>query len=99
MSRSVENIIREAMDRGEFDNLPLRGQPIDLTSYFATPEELRMAYSVLKNAGVMPAEAQYLADIAQLQTDLRDAKSEAEAIVIRRKIAQARLRYDLARGR
>ena len=29
--RIVEAIIKDAMERGEFDNLPGKGKPIDLT--------------------------------------------------------------------
>ncbi|HLF73446.1 MAG TPA: DUF1992 domain-containing protein, partial [Anaerolineales bacterium] len=54
--RIVEAIIQEAMERGEFDNLAGKGKPIDLTEYFETPEEVRMAYSVLKSAGITPRE-------------------------------------------
>lgn len=99
MSRSVDQIIREAIERGEFDDLPGKGKPVDLTDYFSTPEELRMAYSVLKNAGIIPSEAQYLADIAALEERLREARGEAERAAIRREIVQKRLRYDIARGR
>lgn len=46
--RIVEAIVKDAMERGEFDNLPGRGKPIDLTEYFDTPEEVRLANSLLK---------------------------------------------------
>ena len=39
--------MRQSIERGEFDNLPNAGQPIDLEEYFAWPEEVRVAYSVL----------------------------------------------------
>jgi hypothetical protein len=45
--RIVEAMIREAMERSELDNLPGKGKPIDLTEYFETPEEVRLANSVL----------------------------------------------------
>ena len=32
--RIAENRIREAMQQGEFDNLPGAGKPIDLDGYF-----------------------------------------------------------------
>jgi hypothetical protein len=51
---AIEQIIREAMARGEFNNLPGEGKPMDLSSYFNTPEEVRKAYSVLKSAGILP---------------------------------------------
>ncbi len=52
--RIVEAIIKEAMEHGEFDNLSGKGKPMDLTAYFDTPEEDRVAYSILQNAGIMP---------------------------------------------
>ena len=39
----VEALIKEAQARGEFDNLPGKGKPIDLTEYFEAPEEIRVA--------------------------------------------------------
>jgi DnaJ-like protein len=49
--RIVEAMMKEAMDRGEFENLPAKGKPIDLTEYFETPEELHLANSVRKGPG------------------------------------------------
>jgi hypothetical protein len=75
--RAVEAIIQDAMRRGEFDNLPNKGKPLDLDAYFDTPEDMRLAYSVLKNAGFLPAEAELLREIAALQ-ELLDASREEE---------------------
>jgi len=65
--RLVEAIIKQAMERGEFDNLPGRGKPIDLTEYFETPEEVRLAHSMLKNAGMTPREVDLFKEIAELK--------------------------------
>lgn len=65
--RIVEAIIQDAMERGEFDNLPGKGKPIDLSEYFETPEEVRMAHSVLKNAGMTSREVDLLKEIAELK--------------------------------
>jgi DnaJ family protein C protein 28 len=49
----VEEKIREAMERGEFDDLPGKGRPLDLTpNPFAGDQEL--AFKVLKDAGCAP---------------------------------------------
>ncbi|MBK9927642.1 MAG: DUF1992 domain-containing protein [Anaerolineales bacterium] len=63
----VESIIKEAQERGEFDNLPGKGKPIDLTAYFETPEDVRMVYSVLKNAGMASREVDLLKEITELK--------------------------------
>lgn len=65
--RLAENRIREAMKNGEFDNLSNAGQPIDHDAYFAMPEDVRMAYSILKNANCVPEEVALLNEIARLQ--------------------------------
>ena len=39
----VEALIGEAQEGGEFDNLPGKGKPVELTSYFETPEDIRLA--------------------------------------------------------
>jgi hypothetical protein len=59
----AERKIKDAMDAGEFDNLPGRGQPLDLdTNPFETVEQ-RVAHRVLRNAGALPEWMQYEKDI------------------------------------
>lgn len=51
----VDRKIREAQEQGEFDNLPGKGKPLDLSENpFADPS-LGPAFRMLKNAGVVPA--------------------------------------------
>jgi hypothetical protein len=52
----AEERIKEAMGRGEFDNLPSSGKPLKLDQDAWLPEDLRMACKVLKNAGCVPPE-------------------------------------------
>jgi hypothetical protein len=63
----VEEKIKEAQTRGEFDNLPGKGKPIDLSAYFETPEDIRLAQSVLKNGGFTSREVDLLNEIAALK--------------------------------
>ena len=49
----IDQQIREAHERGEFDNLPGKGRPLDLTpNPYAQDREL--AYKILKDAGFAP---------------------------------------------
>ena len=52
----VEAKIAEAQRAGAFDDLPGIGQPLDLTDDRLVPEDVRVAYRILKNAGCVPAE-------------------------------------------
>ena len=93
--RIVEALIKEAMERGEFDNLPGKGKPIDLTEYFETPEEVRLAHSLLKNAGMTSREVDLLKEIAELRRlhgALRDEKKKKE---IEQKIQQKQVEFSL----
>ncbi|HMZ07213.1 MAG TPA: DUF1992 domain-containing protein, partial [Anaerolineales bacterium] len=68
--KAVEAIIKEAQERGDFDNLKGKGQPLDLDAYFETPEDLRLAYSALKNAGIISPEVELLQEVAALREKL-----------------------------
>ncbi len=52
----AEQRIREACERGAFDHLPGAGKPLELEDDSHIPEDLRMAYKLLKNAGYVPEE-------------------------------------------
>jgi hypothetical protein len=93
--RIVEAIIKEAMERGEFDNLPGKGKPIDLTEYFETPEEVRMANSVLKNAGMTSREVDLLKEIAQLKQLLAATLDEKKKQEIEQQIQQKQVEFSL----
>ena len=48
--------IIDAEKDGAFDNLPGAGKPLDLYEDPLIPEDLRMAYRILKNSGYVPPE-------------------------------------------
>jgi hypothetical protein len=91
----VEQKIQEAMAEGEFDDLPGKGKPLDLSAYFATPEEERVPYSILKNAGVVPPEVELLGEIAKLKESLEACSDEAGRKEIRAKLDELTLKYNL----
>ena len=93
----VEQKIREAQEAGEFDALEGAGRPVNLDAYFATPEELRAGYAVLKNAGVLPEEAALLKEINERGALLEAARDPSERERLRREIAELKLKYDLHR--
>jgi hypothetical protein len=93
--RIVEAIIKEAMERGEFDNLPSKGKPIDLTEYFEMPEEVRVANSVLKNAGMTSREVELLKEIAELKQVLAAVMDEKKKREIEKQIQQKQVEFNL----
>ena len=93
--RGIEELIKDAIARGEFDNLKGRGQPQDLNAYFEAPEDVRMGYGILKGAGFVPEEAQLLKDIAALREELRACTDETRRKELSNAIQQKNLNYSL----
>jgi hypothetical protein len=91
----AENKIRDAVHRGEFDNLSGAGRPLDLDEYFKPPEHLRMAFSILKSANCVPAAVELLNEVAMLERRLA-AASETEKPAIRRALADRRTQLAVA---
>jgi hypothetical protein len=93
--KSVEQIINEAIARGDFDNLHGQGQPLDLTAYFQTPAEFRLAYKMLKDAGYVPEELEMRAEIEALKGRLQRCQDDEEQRRLKREIHQKTLMFDL----
>ena len=72
---------------GEFDNLAGKGQPLDLHAYFATPEHLRMGYSILKSADIIPEEMELLKQIEGLKKSLDSCSSEIDKRAIQKQLS------------
>jgi hypothetical protein len=92
----AERKIREAMDAGEFDNLPNAGSPFDLESYFSMPPHLRMAFSILKSANCLPPEVELLNEAAGLEAAAANAAAAEEQARLSAELQRARLRLALA---
>ncbi len=50
----IDEQIRDAMRKGQFDNLPGAGKPLKLEDDAHTPEHLRMAHKLLKDNDLVP---------------------------------------------
>ena len=95
----VESLLQEAISRGEFDNLKNKGKPLDLTDYFNTPEEIRVASSILKNSGVKPSEVELLREIAELKNQLAACQDNAEQAQIKKRIELRQIEFNIAMER
>ncbi|MDH3287911.1 MAG: DUF1992 domain-containing protein [Betaproteobacteria bacterium] len=74
----AERRIREAQERGEFDDLPGMGLPLTLDDNALVPEDLRVAYRLLKNAGFVPPELAAHGELRELEQLLQAAEDDGE---------------------
>ncbi len=91
----AEEKIREAIRNGEFANLPGKGKPLRLEDLSHVPPELRAAYLLLKNAGVLPVELQLKKEIIRLQDLLNCCSEEPEQRAIKKQLNDKILRFNL----
>ena len=59
----TEKRLREAIENGEFDNLPGKGQPVDLRENPFEDPDLRVVHRLLRDAGFAPAWIEERKDI------------------------------------
>jgi hypothetical protein len=97
--RIAEQRILEAQRNGAFDNLPGKGKPLELEDLTWVPEELRIGYHVLKNAHVLPPEAELLKDIHTLEDLLKHIEDEGERRALAKSIQWKMVRLDMLKRR
>ena len=59
----IDQKIREAMEQGEFDDLPGKGEPLDTSVNPFEDPEMRLAHRMLRNAGFAPSWIEERKDI------------------------------------
>jgi hypothetical protein len=88
----TETRIQEAIQQGEFHNLPGEGKPLPLHDDSAILEELRVAYRILKNAGFLPPELQLRKEAREAEQLLQQLpESERSRARARLELLQLRL--------
>ena len=97
--RIVEEKILEAQRAGAFDNLPGKWKPLELEDLSWVPEELRVAYHILRNAHLLPPEAELLKEIHALDDLLKYIDDEGERRAMLKSIQWKIIRLDLLKRR
>jgi hypothetical protein len=94
----AEQRISEALARGDFEDLPGAGQPLDLEEDLLVPEDLRMAYRILKNAGYVPPEVHTLNEIGALERLVQSLGEGEQRDIASRKLRLLSMQLGEARG-
>lgn len=91
----AEQKIQEAIRNGDFDNLPGKGKPLKIENMSDISPEDRMAYKILKNAGILPPEMQVRNKISELEKQMILCNSEDEKNNLRAKLNKMRTEYNI----
>ena len=77
-TKIVEERIRKAQKKGEFDNLAGVGKPLALEDDRHIAEDLRLAHKILKNADCLPPEIESKREIEKTEQVLAGMHETAE---------------------
>ncbi len=98
-TKIAENRIREAIKRGELDDIPGKGKPLVFEDDSLVPQDLRMAYKMLKNAGFVPPQLQSEKEIKTAMDLLQTMDDEEERYRQIQKINLMVTKINMTRGR
>lgn len=76
--RIVEERILAAQKQGRFESLPGEGKPLEIQEDGHIPEDLRMAFKILKNANCLPPEIELKKEILKTEDLLENMKDELQ---------------------
>ena len=94
-ARLAEAKITTGIEAGEFDDLPGAGRPLELEDMSRIPPHMRAGYKLLRNADVLPPEAELRREIYSLG-GLIDATADPEdREALKRRRRDAEIRYAL----
>lgn len=83
--------LRESERSGELKAAPSYGKPLAFgDGYDETPDELRMAMKVLKDAGVLPPEVELMREAAALQEKINTCAGAATLRQLQQQLLQLR---------
>jgi Domain of unknown function (DUF1992) len=95
LARIAEARIAEAMERGDFEDLPGKGRPLELEDLSRLPADMRLSYKVLRNADVVPPEVELRRELYSLGRLIDATTDEAERADLRRRRSLTELHYSL----
>ncbi|MCM3531792.1 DUF1992 domain-containing protein [Cytobacillus oceanisediminis] len=89
-----ENRIKKAYKDGEFDNLPGYGKPLPFDDLSSVPENLRMAYRIMKNAGFTDEENQMKKEMLTIEDLIKQCEDQEEKKALQKKLNEKMIRFN-----
>ncbi|WP_312473593.1 DnaJ family domain-containing protein [Neobacillus sp.] len=89
-----EDRIKKGYKDGEFDNLAGFGKPLQLEDLSGIPEELRMAYKLLKNAGYTQEEGRLRQEMTSIGDLINKCDDSSEKENLQKQFNEKLLRFN-----
>jgi hypothetical protein len=89
LDEQIAQSLLESLRSGELQSAASWGKPLDLADGYAqTPDELRMAFKALKEAGFVPPEVETMKRIAALREVIAADPDAPEADAMRQRLSE-----------
>lgn len=93
----AEQRIAQAIERGELKTTGWENRPLPLDDDHMVPDDLKIAYKVLKNAGYLPPEIETRKEITRLEQLIAQTEDEHQRLQQMRKLSVLMMKVDANR--
>jgi hypothetical protein len=89
LDEHIAQRLRESQRNGELQSAANWGKPLDLADGYAqTPEELRLGFKALKDAGFVPPEIETMKQLAALKDMIANDPDAPEVDAMRQRLSE-----------
>ena len=97
LARIAEQKITEAMKTRDFTSEKWKNKPLPLDDDRAIPDDLKMAYKILKNSGFLPPEIEEKKEVQRLEQLIAATEDEHERLKQMKKLNVLLMKIDAKR--
>ena len=103
MLSSLHNIaeqrILEAMKKGSLNSEKYKNKPLPMEDDRFVPEDLKMAYKILKNSGYLPPEVEERKEVKKLEDLIAKTNDEHQRVKQMKKLSVLLMKIESRQGR
>lgn len=97
LSFIAEQKIAQAMQERDFNSSKWKGKPLPMEDDRFVPDDLKMAYKILKNSGFLPPEVEERKEIKRLEDLIASSEDEHERLKQMKKLSVLLMKIDAQR--
>ncbi len=98
LARIAEQKILQAIEKGDLNSERWKNKPLPLDDDRFVPEDLKMAYKILKNSGYLPPEIEEKKEVQRLEELILATEDEHERVKQMKKLDVLLMKIDTKRS-
>ncbi len=98
LARIAEQKILQALEKGDLNSEKWKNKPLPLDDDRFVPDDLKMAYKILKNSGYLPPEIEEKKEVQRLEELILATEDEHERVKQMKKLDVLLMKVDAKRS-